>query len=285
MKRIPPKWAQAVCIVWPCAAIFELLSGFLTGSPLWIRYLEIPLIVFVALQAFILYGVARVRLFGYYWLSFCAGLYAIYTLTISLTYGVAEFVLALAGILAVIAGSVCILRLRDIDQDQSSLKLFSKKLAIGASLCLVVACGFTFASSYYCPAPKTGRLATREDVIGEWWGVKQNYMKDMPELSIQRLTFLPDGRGSVAYGYQLSYPPDAGTYWLMRGNRIHTSSMFTDAWSEQSFCAQLSEDGGTMTIVGKPLFRVQTYYKSDSVEGKRLVALGAKYLKEFNSRK
>jgi hypothetical protein len=263
--------AQAICILWLLAAIFVLLFGILSGSPRGTREVGYALAAALLLGVLLL-AVASLARQAYFYLCLCAGLYSVYALSIPL-FSVMGYVLAICGIIAVAASSFCILRPVSETSASATIQRFSRRFTISAAGVLVLCGGCVFASSFYCPAPKRTRLATRQDLVGQWWGIKQNFAKHSPDLSIQRLTLLADGRGSVCYGSQLSYPLDSGTYWLTRGNRVHLSSLFTDAWSEKSFCAELSADGKTMTILDSPVYNVAIYYRSDSTEGKRLASL------------
>ena len=279
--RTLPFWAQAICVLWPIVALFRTFLGWFVGMPNMSD--PVPIAVISGILICLLAGCLTLRKGAYGVIAFFSLLCALYELTSPfMTYNglisdLLSYAFAVWYAVTIIAAIICI---RSVPSSPNAMRLRSVRLAIFSMTIVFLIGAALFAQSFETPKVPAGtRLASKNDLMGEWYGVKTRNWNVRPGLAVERINFLPGGRGGEAYGLRMKAPPGRTMCWLMRGHRLHLSVFYTDAWAQLAYTPIVSEDGKSLWFANDTPFGVKIYYRSDTPEGKKLHAFADQQLK------
>lgn len=266
----PPKWAQAICIAWPFAGIYALLSGYLRGDAEWrsaailmgsLALLLVAMLLGILLTERLAYaaqfGIAGIT-FAWFWPE----------LMLAQPSPLGIPLLLLASLAAMVASAVCFFQAPQEEESVVRTGMRSRRTAgISFAATLLVA-SLNYANSFHCPPPSP-HPADPSDLIGKWWG-KREGNSPFVGMSVRMISFEPGGRGSHDYGFRAIHPRGRSMYWLMRGHRLHVSMFNTDAWSRNATCPTISADRQTLRFGSEPVFGVSTYYREGTAQAQEL---------------
>jgi len=282
MKRYDgwARLAQVLCIVWAFGAVISCFYSFLLGIPLSVRLLGVDAVFAAFAITQVPPMLAR--------MSVAYGIVAAYALCwgIHLLTAPRDFLLpptqtvkyaaaAWQGI-SIAAAIKCVLSVSEPEAQTPDAIRFTRRTAVIAGACACVVASGLYASSFFCRTAHAVKLASRHDLIGgDWWGIRSNSFvhPDDNYMEVQRLTFLGDGQGQFALWNAINDHSPGGMLWIIRGHRLQISLMSTDVWTHHASCIGISADKKSITFLDDPFVGATTYYREDTIEGKRLKQL------------
>ena len=248
MNLNPPKWAIALCAIWPVSVAFTLALPMLSGSPVVSHSYGEAILIAVAWALLLLSFLFRLERWSFAIFTAGVGLW-LWIEWVAWQFGSLYPVQGIWDLAAIFGALWCLFGRTVTVSVDGGIKAFVKRSMAVAGIVAVFASAAAYADSFRCESVPDLRAATAQDPTGIWFGTRPAVM---PEMRPVRLEFNPDGTGSLATGqYMVARPGGYPTQWLMRGHCLHFGAMMTDYFSQLKACVQLSADGQTLTFSPK----------------------------------
>ncbi len=244
MNLNPPKWAIALCAIWPVSVAFTMALPLLAGIPVlsW-GYVEAVVIVlaWVLLLFFFFLKLERWS-FALFAAGVALWLYMEWTLW---AFGMLTPAMAIWDVAAIFGAVWCLSARRvAVSMDDGIKVVIKRAMAVAGAVAGLVGAA-AFADSFRCESTSGQKSATAQSLVGTWLGSHPG----MSVMNPVRLILKSDGTGSLAFGRRMvAYPGGFRVHWLMRGHCLHYGATMTDYFTQFKACPQLSTDGQTLTF-------------------------------------